>query len=215
MCASKMHAAEIDTDASLVRRLLAAQFPHWADLFIERIRSGGTDNAIYRLGDDLCVRLPRIERSTAQVDKEHRWLPRLAPHLPLAIPVPLAKGMPAGGYPWNWSVCRWLPGDNAIVERFADLREAAIALAQFVAALQRIDATGGPRPGVDPLLTADEVAALLQVTKAWVYAETRAKRIPHVPLGRYVRYRRSAVLQWIAALERQSYRGGRVPLDAE
>ncbi|HXN40003.1 MAG TPA: helix-turn-helix domain-containing protein [Solirubrobacteraceae bacterium] len=74
---------------------------------------------------------------------------------------------------------------------------------------------GGHRPGIDPLLTADEVAAMLQVTKAWVYAETRAKRIPHVPLGRYVRYRRSAVLQWIAALERQSSRGLRVSLDQE
>ncbi len=63
---------------------------------------------------------------------------------------------------------------------------------------------GGPRHRIDPLLTADEVAALLQVTKAWVYAETRAKRIPHVPLGRYVRYRRSAVLQWLGALEQQS-----------
>jgi excisionase family DNA binding protein len=70
----------------------------------------------------------------------------------------------------------------------------------------------GQPPRVDPLLTADEVAALLQVTKAWVYAQTRANRIPHVPLGRYVRYRRSAVLQWIAALERDSFRGGRVPL---
>jgi aminoglycoside phosphotransferase (APT) family kinase protein len=147
MCAAKMHAAEVDTDTSLVRRLLAAQFPHLADLFIERVRSGGTDNAIYRLGDDLCVRLPRIEWATAAVHKEHQWLPRLAPHLPLAIPVPLAKGMPADGYPWHWSVCRWLPGENAIVERFADLRDAAIALAQFVAAMQRIDATGGPRPG--------------------------------------------------------------------
>jgi excisionase family DNA binding protein len=74
---------------------------------------------------------------------------------------------------------------------------------------------GGQRPGIDALLTADEVAALLQVTKAWVYAETRAKRIPHVPLGRYVRYRRSAVVQWITALERQSYRGGRVPIGEE
>jgi excisionase family DNA binding protein len=68
---------------------------------------------------------------------------------------------------------------------------------------------------MDALLTADEVAELLQVTKAWVYAETRAKRIPHVPLGRYVRYRRSAVLQWITALERHSYRSGRVPLSEE
>jgi excisionase family DNA binding protein len=73
----------------------------------------------------------------------------------------------------------------------------------------------GPRPGLDPLLTADEVAEMLQVTKAWVYAETRAKRIPHVPLGRYVRYRRSAVMQWITALERHSYRGGRVPIGGE
>jgi excisionase family DNA binding protein len=62
--------------------------------------------------------------------------------------------------------------------------------------------TPGGRAGMDALLTADEVAELLQVTKAWVYAETRAKRIPHVPLGRYVRYRRTAVLQWIEALER-------------
>jgi excisionase family DNA binding protein len=74
---------------------------------------------------------------------------------------------------------------------------------------------GEHRVGVDPLLTADEVAALLQVTRAWVYAQTRAKRIPHIPLGRYVRYRRSAVIEWIAALERQSGRGGRSPLDEE
>jgi len=75
--------------------------------------------------------------------------------------------------------------------------------------------TPGGRAGIDTLLTADEVAELLQVTKAWVYAETRAKRIPHVPLGRYVRYRRSAVLQWITALERHSYRAGRVPINEE
>jgi excisionase family DNA binding protein len=75
--------------------------------------------------------------------------------------------------------------------------------------------TAASRIGTDPLLTADEVAALLQVTKAWVYAETRAKRIPHVPLGRYVRYRRSAVLAWIAALERQASRGVRVPVGEE
>jgi excisionase family DNA binding protein len=73
-------------------------------------------------------------------------------------------------------------------------------------------APGEHRPANDPLLTADQVAAMLQVTKAWVYAETRAGRIPHVPLGRYVRYRRSAVLAWIAALERQSSRGVCVPL---
>ena len=95
----KMHADEVDTDASLVRRLLKEQFPRWADLPIERLKSAGTDNAIYRLGDDMAVRLPRIHWAIEQVDKEHQWLPRLAPLLPLAIPAPLAKGAPGEGYP--------------------------------------------------------------------------------------------------------------------
>ncbi len=142
-----MRADEVDTDVSLVGRLLAAQFPDWADLPIEPVDSAGTDNAIYRLGDDMAVRLPRIRRATAQLDKEHQWLPRLAPHLPLAIPVPLAKGMPSEGYPWRWSVYRWLTGETATIERIADPRQAATDLAQFVAALNRIDATGGPPPG--------------------------------------------------------------------
>ena len=94
MSAGKMHVDEVDVDVSLVGRLLAAQFPQWADLPLEPVRSAGTDNALYRLGDDMAVRLPRIEGATGQVDKEQQWLPRLAPHLPLAIPVPLAKGAP-------------------------------------------------------------------------------------------------------------------------
>ena len=147
MPAGNMHVDEVDTDVSLVGRLLAAQFPQWADLPIEPLRSAGTDNAIYRLGDDKAVRLPRIHGATGQVDKEHRWLPRLAPLLPLAIPVPLAKGTPGEGYPWHWSVYRWLEGENATIERIADPRQAATKLAQFIAALQRIDPTGGPPPG--------------------------------------------------------------------
>jgi aminoglycoside phosphotransferase (APT) family kinase protein len=147
MPAEKMHADEVDTDVSLVGRLLAAQFPQWADLPIEPVHSAGTDNAIYRLGDDMAVRLPRIQWATGQVDKEHRWLPRLAPLLPLAIPVLLAKGRPGEGYPWHWSVCRWLAGENATIEHIADPRQAATELAQFIAALQRIDPTGGPPPG--------------------------------------------------------------------
>jgi aminoglycoside phosphotransferase (APT) family kinase protein len=89
---------------------------------------------------------PRIGSAAGQVEKEHRWLPRLAPHLPLAIPVPLAKGVPAEGYPWPWSVYRWLEGENASIDRIADLRQAATDLAHFVAALQRIDPAGGPPP---------------------------------------------------------------------
>jgi aminoglycoside phosphotransferase (APT) family kinase protein len=145
--AGKMHLDEVDTDVSLVSRLLATQFPHWANLPIEPVPSAGTDNALYRLGDDMSVRLPRIHWATGQVDKEHRWLPRLAPFLPLAIPVPLAKGEPGEDYPWHWSVHRWLEGENATVERVADPLRAATDLARFVAALQRIDATEGPSPG--------------------------------------------------------------------
>jgi aminoglycoside phosphotransferase (APT) family kinase protein len=147
MSAGKMHVDEVDTDDALVGRLLAAQFPQWARLPIQRLPSAGTDNAIYRLGDDLCVRLPRIPAATGQVEKEQRWLPKLAPHLPLAIPVPLARGTPAEGYPWHWSVYRWLEGENATLDRIADPRDAAADLARFIAALQRIDPTGGPAPG--------------------------------------------------------------------
>ncbi|MFK7692625.1 aminoglycoside phosphotransferase family protein [Paenibacillus sp. HJGM_3] len=134
-------------DISLVKRLIASQFPQWAHHPLRPLASSGTDNAIYRLGADMAVRLPRVEWATGQVEKEHVWLPKLAPLLPLAIPTPLAMGYPAEGYPWHWSVYRWLEGENAIVGRIDNPRQAATALAQFVAALQRIDAAGGPPPG--------------------------------------------------------------------
>jgi aminoglycoside phosphotransferase (APT) family kinase protein len=147
MPANKMHADEADIDAALVRRLLAAQFPHWAALPLQPVRSAGTDNALYRLGEERVVRLPRIHWAVEQVEKEQAWLPRLAPRLPLAIPVPLAKGAPGEGYPWDWSVYRWLEGENIAIERLADPRQAATDLAQFVAAMQRIETTDGPPPG--------------------------------------------------------------------
>jgi aminoglycoside phosphotransferase (APT) family kinase protein len=141
-----MHAGEIDTDAALVRRLLAGQFPHWADLAIDPVVSYGTDHDIYRLGGRLAARLPRIEWATGQAAKEAKWLPRLAPHLPLAVPVPLAIGQPAEGYPFEWSVYRWLPGENAD-GTIDDLDQAAVDLAAFVCALRQVDATDAdPRP---------------------------------------------------------------------
>jgi aminoglycoside phosphotransferase (APT) family kinase protein len=147
MSVGKMHADEVHTDVALVGRLLAAQFPEWADLPLAPVPSAGTDNALYRLGDDLVVRLPRIHWAVEMVAKECRWLPRLAPHLPLAIPVPLVMGTPGAGYPWHWSICPWLAGETATIERSADPRQVAADLAHFVAALQRIDPTGGPPPG--------------------------------------------------------------------
>jgi len=113
----KMHADEVDIDSALVGRLLATQFPHWANLPVEPVQSAGTNNAIYRLGDGLAVRLPRIIGAIGQLDKEHLWLPRLAPRLPLAIPVPLAMGRSGEGYPWPWSVSRWLIGERRTMAR--------------------------------------------------------------------------------------------------
>ncbi|MDQ3238091.1 MAG: aminoglycoside phosphotransferase family protein [Actinomycetota bacterium] len=139
MSTERMHVDEVDIDASLVRRLLAAQFPQWEDLPLKPVRSAGTDNAMYRLGDDMAVRLPRIPGAADDVIKEQQWLPRLAPQLPLAIPVPLAKGMPGEGYPWHWSVYRWLEGENATAERIADARQLATDLAQFITTLRDID----------------------------------------------------------------------------
>lgn len=139
-----MHAGEVPTDEALVHRLLAAQFPHWAAASVVRVVSAGTDNALYRLGADMVVRLPRIEWAAGQVEKEARWLPVLAPHLPLTIPTPLALGEPAEGYPWRWGVYRWLPGERATFDMLSDPHQAASDLAGFVAALQRVDISGGP-----------------------------------------------------------------------
>jgi len=141
-----MHVDEVHTDVSLVGRLLASQFPPWAGLSLEPLLPWGTDNALYRLGDDMVVRLPRIERANGTLKRERQWLPRLAPHLPLAVPVPLAEGMPAEDYPFEWSIYRWLEGEPATTHRIADLAQAAADLAEFVAALQQLDPTDGPGP---------------------------------------------------------------------
>jgi aminoglycoside phosphotransferase (APT) family kinase protein len=156
-----MHPGEVHTDEHLVRRLLDAQFPDWAGLPITRVASAGTDNALYRLGDDLVARLPRIDWAIGAIEKECRWLPHLAPHLPLPVPVPLAMGEPGEGYPWHWSVCQWLDGENASLDRIGDMQQFATDLGAFVAVLQRIDPADGPRsgtPGVTrgvPLATRD------------------------------------------------------------
>jgi len=141
------HADRVDIDVSLVGHLVTTQFPQWADLPIKPVESSGWDDRTFHLGEHMTVRLPSSAWYAPQVEKEHRWLPRLAPLLPLPIPVPLAMGVPAGGYPWPWSVYRWIEGETATVERVLDWRQFATALAQFLVALQRIDCAGGPPPG--------------------------------------------------------------------
>lgn len=147
MSSKKMHADEVDINPSLVQRLIATQFPQWADLLIQPVPSAGTDNAMYRLGNDKVVRLPRIEWAVKDVDKEHQWLPRLAPHLPVAIPIPLGKGVPAEGYPWHWSIYRWLKGENPTIDFITEPKSLATELAEFITRLQQIDSTGGPSAG--------------------------------------------------------------------
>lgn len=141
---TKMHKDEVHTDKNLVRRLLAAQFPQWKDLLIQPVSSSGTDNALFRLGENMVVRLPRIYWAVGQVEKEHKWMPRLAPYLPLAIPVPLEMGKPNEEYPWHWSIYRWLEGENHTWENLTDPRQTAIDLAHFLLALQNIDTMNGP-----------------------------------------------------------------------
>ena len=134
-------------DGALVTRLVAEQFPEWANLPVRPVALSGWDNRTFHLGCDKCVRLPSAEVYAEQVTKEQRWLPALAPLLPLPIPVPLAMGVPTEGYPWPWSVYRWLDGENASIDRVANPVEFASTLAGFLVALQHIDPAGGPLPG--------------------------------------------------------------------
>jgi aminoglycoside phosphotransferase (APT) family kinase protein len=154
-----MHPDEIDTDIELVQRLLASQFPQWADQAIVPVESYGTDHDIYRLGDELVARLPRIGWATDQAKKEARWLPRFAPHLPLAVPVQVARGEPTEHYPFEWSVYEWLPGTSGR-DAIGDLEQAAVDLAAFVHALRELDATGAhprePAKRGAPLAELDE-----------------------------------------------------------
>ena len=131
----------------LVSRLIAAQFPRWAHLPVAPVELDGWDNTSFRLGGELSVRLPSADGYVPQVDKEHRWLPVLAPQLPLPIPAPVARGAPSVDFPRPWSVYRWLAGEPARAERIEDLSRFAADLAAFLAALYAIDPAGGPAAG--------------------------------------------------------------------
>ena len=138
-----------DISTSVVACLLETQFPEWAGLPIAPVELAGWDNITFRLGEDMSVRLPSGHPYCAQVAKEHQWLPVLGQHLPVAIPQPLAIGVPGCGFPWPWSVYRWLPGAYATVDRIADLISFARSVGDFLMALHAIDPTGGPPAGQD------------------------------------------------------------------
>jgi len=142
----RMHHDEVPIDVELVERLLAAQHPALlAGRALRLVEPWGTDNAIWRLGDDLVVRLPRIHWAVGQVELEATWLPRLAPHLRVAVPVPVAVGRPGEGFPHPWAVHRWLPGEQATPAGIADPGAFVDDLARVVLELRRVPVAGAPQ----------------------------------------------------------------------
>ncbi len=138
-----MHANDVVTTAEQVRRLVDAQFPLWADLPITPMREFGTDHLLYRLGEELMIRMPRIEDALDQVASDARWLPVLGPRLPVAVPEQVATGRPEEGYPWAWSVVRWIPG-TAPEPCSVGSPTVGRDLGLFVTALREVDPHGGP-----------------------------------------------------------------------
>jgi aminoglycoside phosphotransferase (APT) family kinase protein len=146
-----VHEGEVPIDEALVERLLAQwEGPRGP---LRRVPSTGTVNAIYRLGDEHCVRLPRLAQYADDLRKELEWLPRLNVSLP--IPEPVFGGVPDEGYPFPWAVYRWIEG--APYDDTTDERAAAEALATFVLELRAHDVAGAPPAGRAPLAELDEV----------------------------------------------------------
>jgi aminoglycoside phosphotransferase (APT) family kinase protein len=153
-------------NAALARRLIDAQFPQWAELPLALLDPAGSDHVIYRLGEELSVRLPRHAGAIGQARKEYEWLPKLAPHLPLAIPAPVGVGEPGLGYPWPWAVSRWMDGEVATIAALADSTEAAVELAEFLTALQQFAPEDIPVVGVREDLTPGRLADRDHSTRA-------------------------------------------------
>jgi aminoglycoside phosphotransferase (APT) family kinase protein len=159
-----MHADEVAVDDDLVRGLLADQHPALADRPLRRIATWGTDHVIYRLGDDLSVRLPKVAWADGQGERERRWLARLGPHLPVDVPVPVALGGPGRGYPFRWYLAPWIEGEHPDPDDPRSLDGLVDELVAFVVALRACSTEGAPspRPGRrgGPLAGADRMTQL-------------------------------------------------------
>lgn len=126
--------AEVEINIGLVRALLADQHGEFAHLPIELVASGW-DNDMFRLGDDMAVRMPRRLVAVELLQNEQRWLPTLADSLPLPVPAPLRRGGPGRGYPWPWSILPWMPGGPADLDPLR--ADQAPVLAGFLKALHQ------------------------------------------------------------------------------
>ena len=180
-----MHENEIDITVDLVSRLISDQFPQWKNLPLRQVPSAGTDNALFNLGDEMVVRLPRIDWAINAIEKEQRWLPFLAPFLTAKIPVPLALGVPNFEYPYQWSIYNWIPGENPAVDNIQDPINLSIDLAKFILELQEIELEGAPvsnrgvplverdaatRSALSALVSFNESFDLNEVSEAWDFA---------------------------------------------
>lgn len=151
-----MHENEISIRPETVRHLIESQYSEYADLPLTYVPSSGTVNAIWRLGDDLCVRLPRVAAWSADILREWRWIPHLARHLPLRVPEPLALGSPDDLYPFDWAVYRWIPGESCAKAALHDEAESARILANFVNTLHAVPVPDdAPPAGRRPLRQLD------------------------------------------------------------
>lgn len=153
----KLKAGKFDVDVPLVEKLVASQFPQWAHLPVREVANDGWDNWTFHLGDRMKVRLPSAMGYSEQAEKEVRWLPVLAPQLPLPVPVPVGIGMPTEDYPCAWSIYEWLDGEPVTREGIDDAVQFGWDLAKFLTALQRIDTKGAPPPGQHNHFRGDDV----------------------------------------------------------
>lgn len=180
-----MHENELDVTTDLVSRLISDQFPQWKNLPLLQVPSAGTDNALFNLGDEMVVRLPRIDWAISAIEKEQRWLPFIAPFLSAKIPVPLVLGVPNFEYPYKWSIYNWLPGENPVVGNVQDPISLSVNLANFIHELQKIKLEGAPvsnrgvplverdadtRSALSALVSHNESFDLNEVSEAWDFA---------------------------------------------
>jgi aminoglycoside phosphotransferase (APT) family kinase protein len=143
---TRLHADEVAIDLDLARRLVTEQVPELAGLPLARVASGGTENAVFRLGEHHALRMPLTPGAVGGLLKEVRWLPVVSPHLTLEVPEVVATGEPASGYPFPWAVVRWLDGHDALTSPPESLVDTARAMAGFVSELRSIDVSRGPAP---------------------------------------------------------------------
>ncbi|KQW31450.1 hypothetical protein ASE36_04160 [Rhizobium sp. Root274] len=153
----KLKAGKFPVDVDLVQAFVGRQFPQYRNLAVREVASDGWDNWTFRLGDRLKVRLPTAEGYAGQAMKEFRWLPVLAPLLPVAVPMPVALGEPEADYPWHWTIYEWMTGEPVRRDNVLDLTTLALDMASFLKVLHRIDVEGGPIAGAHNFFRGDDV----------------------------------------------------------